>query len=276
MYNIILPEKGPKPSYYAAYVGYVRKILEYNNIPYLLKGTVNVGEVQSPTATKFLMIINDKKVVIDYSDNVDHMPNWSSFNAYFKFHYVENRQENCKTIYPFAPISFYDWKQYEQLRNVIKYTCNNNVVLNMQRPGGNAIERRGAVQKLLRERYGNNAILNSREPQISYWKRIANCLAHVFVPGCRNDMIDRGHIQYLGFGCCTIAPPIVDILPFNEGLVPGVHYIQCNSDYSNLVEKIEWCKNNRKKCVDIGENAKQLFSKTCTPQVLWKWILKNI
>jgi len=276
MYNITLPATGPKLSYYNAYVGYFRSILDYNHVPYSLDGCINVGEVVFPTATKFLMKFNNKKVVIDFSDNVAHMPDWEKFDAHFKFHYTRSIQGDCKTIYPFAPISFYDWEQYNKLQKVIHYSCNNNVVLNMQRPGGNALERRKKVRNILNNKYGKDAILQPKDTQEDYWKRINNCLVHVFVPGCRNNMIDRGHIQYLAFGCCTISPRITDELPYDGILIPGVHYIMCKDDYSDLLDCVTWVRNNRTRAREIGRNAKELFQKSCRPEKLWDWILEKI
>jgi len=41
---------------------------------------------------------------------------------------------------------------------------------------------------------------------------------------------------------------------------------------TDLVEKINWCKDNREECVEIGKRAKQWFQKNCLPQHLNKWI----
>jgi len=275
MYDIILPASGPKPKYYSAYVGYIKSILDYNDISYKLEGVVNEGTVQYPTATKFLMKIDNKNIVIDYSDNLDYMSNWHEFDAYFKFHYSKKKHSSFETIYPFTPISFYNWEQYELLEKEIKYTCNNDLVLNMQTPGGNALQRRTNVQTLLKQTYENNVVLNGKEPQINFWKRINDCLVHVFVPGCRNNMIDRGHIQYLAFGCCTISPPLVDQLPYME-ITPMIHYIACKEDYSDLVEKIEWVRENREKAIEIGRNAKELFQATSLPKKLWEYMEQKI
>ena len=108
--------------------------------------------------------------------------------------------------------------------------------------------------------------------QEAYWKRINDCLIHVFIPGARYNILDRGHLQYIGFGCCTIAPKISDILPYYKKLEPGVHYVQMKSDYSDLIERIEWCRYHRQKCIQIGINAQKLFRKTCTPSSLRVWI----
>jgi len=145
----------------------------------------------------------------------------------------------------------------------------------MQRPGGAAKERREYVQDMLRRQYGSVVITDS-VPQIDYWKKINNCTTHVFIPGARNDMLDRGHIQYLAFGCCSIAPRITNVLPYYGKLVPGVHYVECKPDYSDLIAKIEWIRSNREHAVEIGRNARVLFEQACTPEVLWNWILLSI
>jgi len=275
-YNVVLPETGPKLNYYKAYVGYFRNILDVVGVKYSLSGSINSGDVVYPTATKFLMRLNEKRVVIDFSDGLDIMPNWADFDAYFKFHYSKGSHEGYSTIYAFAPISFYNWKEYEQLKPQITYTASSNFILNMQRPGGHALQRRVDVHKMLKDKYKKDAIIRYDLSQQDYWKKINNCLIHVFVPGQRNNMIDRGHIQYLGFGCCTIAPPIVDTLPYDGEIIAGIHYVQCLPDYSNLIEKIEWCKSNRDICCQIGKNAKKLFEGSCTPGVLWNWIREKV
>jgi len=275
-YTVTLPKSGPKPSYYEAYVGYMKKILEYNKVPYTLEGSVNTGEVSFPTATKYLMRINDKRVVIDYSDNIDHMPNWHEFDATFKFHYVEHKQGDLSTVYPFAPISFHNWKRYYQLRKSIRYTCSSDLVLNMQRPGGNAIKRRIEVQKMLQKQYGGRVLTHFNASQENYWSKINDCLLHVFVPGCRNDMIDRGHLQYMAFGCCTISPKIIDVLPYDGHLIPDEHYVECASDYSDLIEKIEYCRTHRDFCIEIGRKGQELFEQSCSPDKLWDWIIEKV
>jgi hypothetical protein len=270
-FKIIVPEKSvPRPKYYDVYVKYFINILKDNNLQLEFKGTDNDA--------KFLALINQKKIGIDYSDHpiIDNVL-LSQCDVYFKFHCRKTHTEN-KKIVPFTPISFYDWERWRQLQNEITYTCNNNVVLNIQRPYGNAVERRKLVRGMLYEKYKlkNELIYSPHYTQEEYWKLINNCLVHVFVPGCYNDMLDRGHAQYMSFGCCTISPRIVDLLPWGKKIIPDYHYLMCKPDYSDLIEKIEWCKQNKQKCVQIGYNAKRLFLSCCTPQKLWQWILHNI
>ena len=58
--------------------------------------------------------------------------------------------------------------------------------------------------------------------------------------------------------------------------MPNVNYVSCNYDYSDLVEKIEWCKSNRDKCIEIGRNAQKLFQETSVPSKLLEWIIKVV
>ena len=265
--KITIPTSGPKPLYYNTHVRYFRGLLDSLKIPYILEGDIKT--------TKFPVTIDDKRILIDFSDHPDYLDNWDSFDAYFKYHYSHSLHGGCNKVHPFAPISFYDWTQYRELAGRIKYTCASNTILNMQQPYAGALERRTKVQQMLKSRYLNEVVTRPIS-QIDFWKKINDCLVHVFVPGARNDMVDRGHLQYLAFGCCTIAPPIIDVFPYNEQIKPDVHYIECAEDYSDLVEKIEWCKQHREFCICVGRAAKELFERTCTPQRLWDWILAKI
>jgi len=267
--KIVLPAQGPKPLYYATFVMYIRRMLDYLNIAYSLSGEIASG------VSKFEMAVGSGvRFLFDFSDHYfDFLPNWAEFDAYYKFHYVESAHGDCERVFPFAPVSFYDWIQYYRIKKEINYTCNANIVLNMQRPGGGAIERRTHVQSMLTRKYGALAVTNANSSQVEYWKKINNCLVHVFVPGACNNMLDRGHLQYLAFGCCTIAPKIIDMLPYYEKLVPGTHYVECRPDYSDLIDKIEWVRSNRECAIEIGKNAKALFERSCEPDKLWNWVL---
>jgi len=264
----VLPESGPKPTYYKAYIGYVRSILEFNKIQCVLRG--------SASGTSFVVDLQGKRIVFDFSDFYPINEGNLNSSAYFKFHYSSDLHEKYKNMFPFPPVSFHDWGRFFSLRNQIRYCCNNNLVLCMQEPRKRALERRGAVQSRLILSLGGSVDVRFKLPQEEYWKKINNCLVHVFIPGARNNMLDRGHFQYLGLGCCTISPIIRDELPYYRALESGVHYIHCDDNYENLLGKIEWCKANRQECIRIGENAKKLFSDTSTPEKVWEWIRRCI
>lgn len=268
-HRCIMPEKSkPREIYYNRYVKYMINILLENNVDIKYKG-VNID-------ARYSMTVGSHKIIIDYSDHPAIESSLLDCKAYFKFHCRTHHTQT--NVYPFAPTSFYDWKRYRVLRKQIIYKCNSDIVLNVQKPYGNATKRRNHVRDMLYAKYkpSKNYIYSVDYKQEDYWKLINNCLVHVFVPGCYNNMLDRGHIQYLAFGCCTISPQIVDLLPYDAKLIPGTHYIECKPDYGDLIEKIEWCKKHRDTCVEIGKNAQKLFDHSCTPKRLWEWILCKV
>lgn len=225
--------------------------------------------------TAFEMFIEGELLLMDFSDFPEILPNYGDYPYYFKFHFSEDKHEQLENIFPFTPISFDEWNQYARMTNEICYSANDNIILNNQRPYAGARERRKKVQRMLTSHFRNN-VDTSLTSQESFWKKINNCLVSVCVPGARNDMLDRGQLQYMALGCCTVSPKLLTVLPYSQQLIPGTHYVQCDDDYSDLIEKIEWCKANREDCVTIGKNAKQLFLETCTPHKLWDMVNHSI
>ena len=216
---------------------------------------------------QLIVFINGKEIEFNYWDDISK---YSENNILtFKFH-CEGR--NSKAI-PFTPVSFYDWAGYTTLESAIRYKAVGRISYR-QRAYGNAVERRKKVLELLKQRCVNLSYVLL--PQLDYWKDIGNCSVAVFVPGYSNNILDRAQLQYMFLGCATISPHLPEQLPFNRNIWPGGHYIQCKDDYSDLIEKIEWCKDNKEKCKEIGKNAKELTQFTSTPHNLVNWIKANI
>ena len=260
-----LPRQSMFERYYRVYYGYILSTLKHINASIRLGPESSVGDGQ------FVINIDGNPAVFDYSDHLKLAPQSEKYPHYFKFHYSQGVHEVNKNVYPFSPISFYDWNRYFSLKNEITYTCNSNRILNRQKPHGNATQRRRQVQATLKKYYSNEVATQPID-QVDFWKEVNNCLVSVCVPGSRNNMLDRGQLQYMAFGACTISPKIITLLPGFTPLVPGQHYIQCRDDYADLTEKIAWCKTHRKECIEIGNNAQTLFLATSTPQRLWEWV----
>jgi len=263
--KIIFPDSTNR--YYDLHFRYLLNMLQYAGC-----------EVSFEKKDPFEVIVDDKKTFFDYADMSDldmfSEQNKDDYTAGFKYHYTGELTE--PKLKPFCPISFYDWDRYNELYESIKYKCNNDLILLKQRAYAGAKARRGKVRNSLQAIYGDNIDLNFKDDQVTFWNKINNCLVAVFVPGQNNNMLDRGHAQYMAFGCCTISPNLPEILPFNEKIIPDWHYIRCADDYSDLVDKIEWCKTHREECIDIGINAKNLFNKCCVPDRLVDWIKENV
>lgn len=46
---------------------------------------------------------------------------------------------------------------------------------------------------------------------------------------------------------------------FYDSFIPWKHYVPVKDDFEDVIEKLEWCKNNEDKCVEIVKNCKELF-----------------
>lgn len=216
--------------------------------------------------------LHDKHILIDYGDHLMLPPDLSEFDIAFKYHYSKKHHSDISRLYPLTPVSFYDWKRYQELKKTICYGTNPTFILNKQKSGAAAKQRRNIVKRKIKERYGDKVDTNISSQEI-FWKEINNCLVSVCVPGARNNILDRGQLQYMAFGACTISPELDIILPYWLKPEPNKHYIVCAEDYSDLIEKIEWCQDNFSECRDIGAAAKNLFEQSCTPERVWEWIM---
>jgi len=270
MFNIMFPGK-INQRYYEIHYRYVLNIFKYLGC-----------DITEYEADDFIVKINDKSFLFDFWDTSEVR---ESDLPTFKFHC----EEETDKVFAFPPVSFYDWDEYYKLEKEIKYSSTTNLLYSCrQRPYAGALERRTKVQKMLLDQFGEKhiemnfcempvdaGILTKQIAQIDYWKEVHNIGLAVFVPGHHNNMLDRGHIQYMALGCCTVSPRLPERLPFNRTIDPELHYIQCPDDYSGLIEllnKHRYSGGYYEPWNSIGNNAKQLFKETCTPEAIGKWI----
>lgn len=249
--------------YYSLHYQYILNIFQYLKLPITFQSFPEIHK------TKFICIINNKKVLFDFSDGDDVFSNIDVTKC-FKFHYTK-KHNVYNNMLPISPISFHDWNLYT---DSIKYTATGKI-LNNQKAYGNATQRRNFVKNLLLQKYGNEVDTQITNQQV-FLNKINNCLCYVHVPGFCDEMIDRASLQFLGLGCLVITPYIPEIFPFDMMFENKIHYIQCETDYSDLIQKIEWVKLNKEEAIQIGNNAKELFKECCTPEKIWEWILVNI
>lgn len=251
--------------YYAVHYKFFFNLLKFLNL------NIELYNPAPRTGNSFIFRVDKKRILINYGDIHSVLNDWQNFDIQFCFHYSKRKHGNLSKVFPLTPISFYKWARYTSLQKEIEYTCNTDRILSNQKPGAAAIERRTRVQKTLRNRYGSE-FDNKITDQEIFWKKINDCFISVCVPGARNDILDRGQFQYMAFGACTLSPKLNIIMPYMKELESGIHYVECASDYSNLIEKIEWCKQHRTECIEIGQNAKRLFLEICIPSAIWRWM----
>ena len=269
MDKVIFPiDKGQR--YYKIHYQYLLDIFKYNKVNIELSSNDELDSV------RFTINVDGKEVLVDFSDHTELYPKHKDYEYYFKFHWTEGLHERYSNVYPLGPVSFYDWQQYYQLLDEIKYK-HGRLILNNQVPYAGALERRTKVQLMLKKQWEYRDNIEFRKiKQIDFWKRINICLVSVCVPGARNDMLDRGQVQYMAFGACTISPYLKTILPYYQKLIPNRDYIKCEDDYSDLIERIEWARNNYEECILMGQRAKNKFLSYCSPTEIRRWIDKTI
>lgn len=267
--KIYFPKRKKQQSDYNMYYTFFLNLLKSLNLDIEL-----YDEEPSPGGS-FIFRIDGKCIQIDYCDLLEPRERVKNIDAFFKFHYSESQCGHIENTHPLCPVSFHNWDHYFILRKYIEYKCKTDNILSNQRPHHGARKRRKRIQMWLEKRYGD-MFDSAMTGQIAFWDKINKCLVSVCVPGCRGDILDKGQFQYMAFGACTISPKINLILPNMKEVEPGTHYIECNNRYSDLFEKIEWCRNHRNECVQIGRSSKKLFYENCTPNAIWQWINKKL
>jgi len=211
--------------------------------------------------------VDGREVLFDFDNFPTLTEGERAHPCVFKFHTQEGMPDN---VHAFWPVTFFNWPQYEKLADQVTYIASGSWVSSRQRCHYGAKERRERVQRLLADNLP--AVRTEIIGQAQYWGEAAACLCAVFVPGARNDMLDRAMGQYMALGCCCVAPPLLTLLPWNERLVPGEHYVVCRPDYGDLLDVIAWCDLHRKRCVEIGRAAKDLFLRAGHPRAVWSWV----
>lgn len=215
----------------------------------------------------FIVMINGKKCLFDFSDYFTIAGYKSSdFHTVFKFHY-SYKEKYAENIFPFPPISFYNWKP----RNM-SYKLNNSFNISMrQRSYGAAAIRRTKIRNMLIGTFGKNVKTRILDRD-TYFLDVEDIGIAVFVPGAQENILDRAQLQYMALGAPTISPVIMEVLPFGRVVTPGVHYFSCKNDYSDLINGIKTATLFLKHIKKVGDEAKKLFTETCSPKNLQYWI----
>lgn len=63
---------------------------------------------------------------------------------------------------------------------------------------------------------------------------------------------------------------------YTDMLIPYEHYVPVNSDLSNLIKQIEWCRDNDAKCQEIANNSKKFFETYLQEKGILDYLQKTI
>jgi hypothetical protein len=226
--------------------------------------------------TKFEVRIDEKSVLFDITDVYECTTTpalAANFDAVFLTHYHEDYHGNCSNIYPFSVVNFTDWDLYDRLRGEVTFLPEpNKLVLNNQRPVGQAKIRRTKVSNMLKTSRFKSDTSFYINNQSRFFLNANQALVSVHVPGCREDVLDRAQVQMMGLGVCTISPLLDETFANYNKLEAWVHYIPCENLFDDLLNKIEWCESNPNKTAAIGRNAQRFFDDNIHPTQLVKWV----
>jgi hypothetical protein len=89
-------------------------------------------------------------------------------------------------------------------------------------------------------------------------------------------MVDRGQMELIGLGVPTVSPRLTTRFVHDCLLEPGVHYIECRQDYSDLVEILQNLKDKPDYLKYVSQNAWNFFEQHYTPEKYWEWIIGNL
>jgi hypothetical protein len=254
---VLFPAKTSQ-RYYEIHYRYVLNVLRHGG------AEVELAEMPSEHDTQFSCHVDGRPVIFDFSD----AGLWRSGSPIpvFKFHH--RADEAYRNVFPFSPVSFYEWDTYEFLRETIHYDpVGKRAISARQRAYGNAVERRQQVAARLVHAFGDD-VRFEQIPQLEYWEDVDEIRIAAFVPGQNNNMLDRGQFQYVALGAATISPHLPERLPFGYTL-DGCHLV-CRDDYSDLVAQIRDAGDAA--LAAAGATARRVFAETSTPQRLVTWI----
>ena len=85
--------------------------------------------------------------------------------------------------------------------------------------------------------------------------------------------------EELGSGSVIFIPQSKYVLWFSHKLIPWKHYIPIDNDLGNLLEMVQWCKENDTQCQQIAQNAKSFYNTNFSKKAILKHVeqsLKNI
>jgi hypothetical protein len=177
------------------------------------------------------------------------------------------------TPHPKDPDRVDELKEYFDLVDRNLYNPHNsNRIISNQKAHSNALKRRGDVQQFLKERYGDLVDTRYNLRQSDLWKGVSDCLVAVAVPGATVNCTDRWHIQLFGLGVCMITAVLGVCFTWFKKPQPWIHYVPCKPNFEDLGDRIEWCRNNRDKCLEIGNNAATLFQECYSLESYWGWV----
>jgi len=220
----------------------------------------------------FIVKSNGVRILIDHGDLKTLAVDVDDFKLCFKYHWNEQHCSDRPNVHPWSPITFYNWFEFDELRRKFETDFMSHPhprvrIAANQIPYAGARSRRLRVHDMLRREFGKRVDTKIKE-QKTFWRHAYGAMCAVCVPGQRNDILDRGQLQLMAFGVPTVSPKLSTVLPDGVSPVPGRHYFQCRSDYSDLIDVVKYIDANPEHARRIGNAARSMFNRNCLPEIL--------
>lgn len=111
---------------------------------------------------------------------------------------------------------------------------------------------------------GFNRIVQGKDEYNKYMKgkmTPEQMLKNKYIISVEGNDKDSGLNWKLNSNSVILMPrPLSSSWLMERELIPNYHYVILRDDFSDLKEKLEWCKNNQKKCKRIIKNANKFMS----------------
>ena len=133
--------------------------------------------------------------------------------------------------------------------------------------------RRVHIHNLLKQHFPD-IDLNPNDTPLAFWNAQKTALAAICVPGHPTDMLlDRGQMELMMLGVCTISPYLPEVLLGDVRLEANEDYLQCADDYSDLIDICKSLTPERSK--QIGNNARAKMA-ALQPKPFWDYVIRTL
>lgn len=164
------------------------------------------------------------------------------------------------------------WSLYEQLRGSVNYKASGKILFCQKKHFGNDLVYREPLREKLMAMKNHEIDFEITDPE-TYLRKVSTSKVAVLSPGVGPHWIDRSNVQLMALGCCCIMPKPTTAILKDTHLIPGVHFLECKLDFSDLEELLE---TPEKEMIQIGRQAKIFFEENLTPQPLRRYVEKAL
>ena len=234
--------------------------------------------------------IQGKRIVVDIGETFDDY--WdpgltSELHGLFQLHWHEGSCQHWRgksrpsasgteglVVEPIGPTSFYDWDLYEQMSKREECSAADRSSIIWKQLSTKYRRKLGQWNNVTRQLSGFPDVDTTRKPSEVFYQEMQDCLLMVHIPGSRPDILDKALMQGFGLGVCIVCPILRGELAYKKEFTPGIDYVECKRDMSDVGSKVKWVIDHKEEAREIGRSAMRKFREFCMPKVILQWMLE--